>query len=152
MKPIVKYLITIVAFAGIMVTAWFLMRGVDTERDNQSREAAKIEEQRIEATIHRDSVCEVLVEMGRVIYGATAEKSFRLKNATDEPIALLDYTTTCKCTWLELPNEPIKAGGEADVKMLFDSRGEFGNIGNFLTILTSDERCKVLVWMGAEVE
>lgn len=141
----------IIALVGAVVAAWFLVRSVDSEKDNRQRESEMIEEY-LEAPIQRDSVCEVLVEMGHVIYGSTAEKSFKLRNATDEPVSLLDYTTTCKCTWLELPKEPINAGDVAEVKMVFDSRGERGNIGNFLSITTSDERCRVVVWMGAEVE
>lgn len=106
----------------------------------------------IEAEIKRDSVCEVLVDLGRVRYSDTVVKNIRLVNKTDAPIALLDYQTTCRCTWLTLPNSAIAPNDYADIELTFDSRGEFGSIGNFLSIATSDESVEVVVWMCAEIE
>lgn len=106
----------------------------------------------IEAEIKRDTVCEVLVDLGRVRYSDTVVKNIRLVNKTDAPIALLDYQTTCRCTWLTLPNTAIAPNDYADIELTFDSRGEFGSIGNFLSIETSDESVEVVVWMSADIE
>lgn len=106
----------------------------------------------IEAEIKRDTVCEVLVDLGRVHYSDTVVKNIRLINKTDAPIALLDYQTTCRCTWLTLPNTAIAPNDYADIELTFDSRGEFGSIGNFLSIATSDESVEVVVWMSADIE
>ena len=106
----------------------------------------------IEAEIKRDTVCEVLVDLGRVYYSDTVVKNIRLINKTDAPIALLDYQTTCRCTGLTLPNTAIAPNDYADIELTFDSRGEFGSIGNFLSIETSDESVDVVVWMCAEIE
>lgn len=106
----------------------------------------------IEAEIKRDTVCEVLVDLGCVRYSDTVVKNIRLVNKTDAPIALLDYQTTCRCTWLTLPNTAIAPNDYADIELTFDSRGEFGSIGNFLSIETSDESVEVVVWMSADIE
>ena len=106
----------------------------------------------IEAEIKRDSICEVLVDLGHVCYSDTVVKNIRLINSTDTPIALLDYETTCRCTWLTLPDKAIAPNDHANIELTFDSRGEFGSVGNYLCITTSDDRCKIHVWMSAEIE
>lgn len=114
--------------------------------------AAKSEYQGIEAELQGGSACEVLVDFGSVPYSSTATKQIRLINRTAQPIVLLDYETTCRCTWLTLPATPIAPNAYADVEVTFDSRGEFGSIGNYLSVTTSDEQCNVAIWMCAEVE
>ena len=140
--------VALVAGAGLYVT---VLTPNDDSRtatnDNQ-----KCAYSGIEAEIKRDTVYEVLVDLGRVRYSDTVVKNIRLVNKTDAPIALLDYQTTCRCTWLTLPNSAIAPNDYADIELTFDSRGEFGSIGNFLSIETSDESVEVVVWMSADIE
>lgn len=147
-----RIVIALVAVA-LLVVALFVFRVYDSESDNRrSEEQAKVEYRGLRADIRRDSLSEVMVELGSVAYSTTSEKSIRFTNLTDTPIALLDFTTTCKCTWLELPNKPIKVGESADVKVVFDSRGEYGSIGNYLSVKCSDDRTNIAIWVSAEVE
>lgn len=147
-----RIVIALVAVA-LLVVALFVFRVYDSESDNRRREEqAKVEYRGLRADIRRDSLSEVMVELGSVAYSTTAEKSIRFTNLMDVPIALLDFTTTCKCTWLELPNKPIEVGESADVKVVFDSRGEYGSIGNYLSVKCSDERASIAIWVSAEVE
>ena len=94
---------------------------------------------------------EVLVELGAVAPRSITTRDIRIVNTTDAPIVLLDYETTCRCTTLDFPRTPIAAGGEVVAVLSFDSRGEWGGVGNFLSIETSNEECAVVVWMSAEV-
>ena len=147
-----RIVIALVAVA-LLVVALFVFRVYDSESDNRRREEqAKVEYRGLRADIRRDSLSEVMVEFGSVAYSTTAEKSIRFTNLTDSPIALLDFTTTCKCTWLKLPNKPIEVGESADVKVVFDSRGEYGSIGNYLSVKCSDESANIAIWVSAEVE
>lgn len=147
-----RIVIALVSVA-LLIVALFVFRVYDSESDNRRREEqAKVEYRGLRADIRRDSLSEVMVELGSVAYSTTAEKSIRFTNHTDAPIALLDFTTTCKCTWLELPNKPIEVGESADVKVVFDSRGEYGSIGNYLSVKCSDERANIAIWVSAEVE
>lgn len=148
-RRIVIALVTV----SLLVVALFVFRVYDSESDNRRREEqAMVEYRGLRADIRRDSLSEVMVELGSVAYSTIAEKSIRFTNLTDAPIALLDFTTTCKCTWLELPNKPIEVGESADVKVVFDSRGEYGSIGNYLSVKCSDERANIAIWVSAEVE
>ena len=95
---------------------------------------------------------EVLADFGVVEPRSVVDMPIRVINNTDEPIVLVDYSTTCRCTTLELPRGPIEAGGVCEVVLTFDSRGEWGGVGNFLEIATSNPECGFVIWMGATVE
>lgn len=148
-----KRIIIALTVVATVIVALVAFRVYDSTSDNRKREQQqKVEYRGLRAEIKRDSPCEVLVELGSVAYSTTAEKSIRFTNLTDVPLALLDFSTTCKCTWLELPNNPIEVGESADVKVKFDSRGEYGSIGNYLSVKCSDERANIAIWVSAEVE
>ena len=95
---------------------------------------------------------EVLADFGVVEPRSIATREIRVVNSTDSPIVLIDYDTTCRCTTLELDRKPIEPGGETMVILSFDSRGEWGSVGNFLSIATSNPECAIVIWMSAEVE
>ena len=95
---------------------------------------------------------EVIAEFGVVEARSVVDMPIRVKNTTNEPIVLLDYSTTCRCTTLALPRIAIEAGGECEVVLSFDSRGEWGSVGNFLEVTTSNPECGFVVWMAAMVE
>lgn len=112
-------------------------------------EEVVVEELVAELTVGATS--EVLVDLGSVAPRSITTREIRIVNNTDEPVVLLDYETTCRCTTLEFERTPIEAGGHAVAVLKFDSRGEWGGVGNFLSIETSNEECSVVVWMSAEV-
>lgn len=95
---------------------------------------------------------EVLADFGVVEPRSVVDMPIRVINNTDESIVLVDYSTTCRCTTLELPRAAIEAGGECEVVLTFDSRGEWGGVGNFLDVTTSNSECGFVIWMGATVE
>lgn len=108
--------------------------------------------QGIAATIRTDSITELLVEFEDVCYGATATQTIRLHNNGDVPLSLLSYKSTCRCTWVELPNKAIAPGDFGELELLFDSRGEYGSVGNYVDIATSDSRSRIGIWMSAKVK
>lgn len=96
-------------------------------------------------------VAEVMVEFGDVKYSDTVTRTITFKNTTNTPIALLDYEATCRCVWLDLPKRAIGVGEEGVVTITYDSRGEWGSVGNYLSIETSNKSVKVAIWMSAEI-
>lgn len=151
--------LSIVALVVAVVVALFAaIRIIDSTTDNRRREAASTatnpepEFEGLEAVVTDDGVCEVLVDLGVVSYSSTVVKSVRIKNAGTTPLVLVDYTTQCRCMWLELDREPITVGESRDVELYFDSRGEWGSVGNYMEITTSRDNAPVVLWIGAEVE
>ena len=103
------------------------------------------------AEIRTDSLTELLVEFGDVPYSATAVKSIRLKNTTDKPLVFVGYQATCRCTTIDLPQKAVEPNCWAEAEIKFDSRGEYGSVGNHIEVNTSDERCVISIWISAEV-
>lgn len=95
---------------------------------------------------------EVMVDFGDVEPRSVVSKTISVVNTTDEPIVLLDFETTCRCTTLQFDSKPIAVGESRDIMLTFDSRGEWGGIGNFLSVETSNEECALVVWMSAYIE
>ena len=106
----------------------------------------------LSAELAEGYTAEVIAEFGVVEARSVVDMPIRVKNTTNEPIVLLDYSTTCRCTTLALPRTAIEAGGECGVVLTFDSRGEWGSVGNFLEVTTSNPECGFVVWMAAMVE
>ena len=96
--------------------------------------------------------CEVIVDFGRVRRSATVDTTIRLTNRSDSPIVLLDYSTQCRCMWLEFDRKPIAPNESVDIALTFDSRGEWGSVGNYMEITTSIDSAPVVLWIGAEIE
>ena len=103
----------------------------------------------LRAELAEGYTAEVIAEFGVVEARSVVDMPIRVKNTTNEPIVLLDYSTTCRCTTLALPRTAIEAGGECEVVLPFDSRGEWGSVGNFLEVTTSNPECGFVVWMAA---
>lgn len=142
--------VAVVALLGTIIAVALSMRtaSVDT---NTTEQHSELPYQGLSAEIRTDSVTELLVEFGDVPYSSVAVKQVRLKNTTDTPLALVDYRATCRCTWIELPQQAIAPNEWAEAEVKFDSRGEFGSVGNYIEVSTSDERCIIAVWMSADV-
>ena len=67
-------------------------------------------------------------------------------------MVLVDYSTQCRCMWLEFDRSPIAEGDSRDIELYFDSRGEWGSVGNYMEITTSRDDAPVVLWISAEVE
>ena len=97
-------------------------------------------------------VCEVVVDLGYVKRSAVVTETIRLVNRSNSPILLLDYSTQCRCMWLEFEREPIAPNESVDILLTFDSRGEWGSVGNYMEITTSVDNTPIVLWIGAEIE
>ena len=145
----------VIGLIVVVVELFAAIRIWDSTTDNRNRKnEVKTSEDLfagLSADIRTDSITEFIVEFGDVPYGATATQRIRLRNTTDKPLSLTEYQATCRYTWIELPRYPIAPSEETEAEIFFDSRGEFGTVGNYIEIATSDERCRIAVWMSAEV-
>lgn len=154
-KALIIVAIAIVVIATI--TALLLFNKCNNNNDcvgcNKPDTAHEVETfEGVEAEYHGKEYCEVPVEFGNVKRSATAHKTIRLINRSDSPIVLLDYTTQCRCMWLEFEREPIAPNEYADITLSFDSRGEWGTVGNYMEITTSIDSAPIILWIGAEIE
>ena len=148
--------IVIAALALILSLSALVLRIVDSESDNRQRakEISVVEEKYIGtiAEYSGEEVCEVVVDLGAVMRSSTVSQTIRIVNKTTTPLVLLDYTTQCRCMWLDFEREPIAPNESVDIVLTFDSRGEWGSVGNYMEITTSTENAPIVLWIGAEIE
>lgn len=135
-------LLIVAALAVVAIAAWWLYPMCATELDEHAE---------VEAIICADEVCEVVVELGEVAPSSLTTCVLSLTNDTEYPLAIVDYTTLCRCMWLDFEREAIAPGESIAVELTFDSRGEWGTVGNYMELITSDKSCQVVVWISAEV-
>ena len=148
--------IVIAALALILSLSALVLRIVDSESDNRQRakEISAVEEKYIGniAEYSGEEVCEVVVDLGAVMRSSTVSQTIRIVNKATTPLVLLDYTTQCRCMWLDFEREPIAPNESVDIALSFDSRGEWGTVGNYMEITTSTENVPIVLWIGAEIE
>ena len=148
--------IIIAALALILSLSALVLRIVDSESDNRrrarERSAAENIFTGIVAEYSGEEVCEVVVDLGTVMRSSTVSQTIRVINNTTTPLVLLDYTTQCRCMWLDFTREPIAVRESRDIVLTFDSRGEWGSVGNYMEITTSHEGKPIVLWIGAEIE
>lgn len=143
----------IIAVVAAMVSVALILRIVDSEIDNYHRDKGETSDEYngLIAEYNGKDICEVLVDFGDVTPSSTVVKNIRIVNRCTTPLILLDHTTQCRCMWLEYSREPITEGTYTDVELTFDSRGEWGTVGNYMEITTSSGR-PIVLWIGAEIE
>lgn len=95
-------------------------------------------------------VCEIIIDFGNVPRSSTTTKKIRITNKSNNVLVLTDYSTQCRCMWLNFDREPIAVGDSVDITLSFDSRGEWGSVGNYMEITTSQDK-PIVVWIGAEI-
>lgn len=142
----VKIIATAMVLAAVVA---LVLRNVDSVAEANEQSIAEFGG--IEAVYDGNAVCEVLVDMGAVLPSTTVTKTIRITNCSTTPLVLVDYSTQCRCMWLEYSREPIAVGDYRDIELVFDSRGEWGSVGNYMEITTSGEH-PIVLWIGAEIE
>lgn len=58
--------------------------------------------------------------------GAILLDSFRVTNTGERPYMIRDVKTSCDCTVLKFPKEPLLPGQTAAIRVEFDSAGKAG--------------------------
>lgn len=100
---------------------------------------------------YNGGVCEVIVDMGYVAPSSLSTHTIRIVNASTTPLVPLDYTTQCRCMWLDFERQPIAVGESFDMVLTFDSRGEWGVVGNYIEVATSNDSAPIVIWISAEI-
>jgi hypothetical protein len=148
--------IVIAALALILSISALVLRIVDSESDNRQRakEISAVEEKYIGtiAEYSGEEVCEVVVDLGAVMRSSTVSQTIRIVNKATTPHVLLDYTTQCRCMWLDFERESIAPNESVHIVLTFDSRGQWGSVSNYMEITTSTDNAPIVLWTGAEIE
>lgn len=79
-----------------------------------------------------------VIKFEKVEEGKLLEFYFPFTNKGNEPIVFFDYKTSCTCTKVILPKEPIPPKIESKIIVIFDTNNKIGFQQREVEIATSD--------------
>ena len=76
-------------------------------------------------------------DFGKITQGEKVSHSFIFKNTGGSDIVISSAQGSCGCTVPTYPKEPIKAGQESKIDVVFDSDGKSGLVEKTITLVTN---------------
>jgi hypothetical protein len=74
---------------------------------------------------------------GVIEYGSNGECEFIVSNIGNKDLIITNVKTSCGCTVVKYPIEPIISGGESKIKVKYDTKRP-GSINKKITIFSND--------------
>ncbi len=99
-----------------------------------------------------DTLAGDTLRLGRMHSGEVVAMGIGVHNNTDKPIVITHTETTCGCTDIDYPSQPIGVGDTAHIEVRFDSQGFFGWQFKRVRLYTSAEVLPLTIYVEAEVE
>lgn len=90
-------------------------------------------------------------DFGKIFSGEKVTYSFSLTNTGDGPLIIVNTRSGCGCTVGDYPREPIPPGGEARIKVSFNSAGRRGFQSETVRVVTNATPQEYLLRIKAEV-
>ena len=75
-----------------------------------------------------------------------------IRNVTYKPFVITRTETTCGCTDIDYPTQPIGVGDTARIEVRFDSQGFYGWQFKRVRLYTSADVSPLTIYVEAEVE
>ena len=124
-KRMKKIVIVIISMLSLLILAWPFVGDYSVEAINP--QPTKIEFGKTE------------IDMGKLQQGKPKEVSFQLKNTGDFPLLIQHVETSCGCTQVQWPKNPIKPGNKAEVKLSYDAK-KTGQFSKTITVFCNTEK------------
>ena len=98
-----------------------------------------------------DAPCDTL-HLGRMRSGEVIEQWVGVRNSSQRPLVITRTETTCGCTDIDYPSQPIGVGDTARIAIRFDSQGFYGWQFKRIRLYTSADVRPISFYIEAEVE
>lgn len=92
------------------------------------------------------------LRLGAMYRREVVQKNFRLTNATEHPLVLLGYETTCGCTQLIYDRKVLKPHEYCDMTCRYDSAGEYGWTMTVLSLRIAESDKTFDIFVECEVK
>lgn len=92
------------------------------------------------------------LRLGRMRSGEVISQSIGLLNNSTAPLIITRTETTCGCTDIDYPSQPIGVGDTARIAIRFDSQGFYGWQFKRVRLYTSAALSPITIYIEAEVE
>jgi hypothetical protein len=76
-------------------------------------------------------------DFGEIVQGTKAKYTFTFINKGAVPIVINNASASCGCTVPNFSKEPVPAGAQGSVTVIFDSSGKNGNFSKNVTVTTN---------------
>jgi hypothetical protein len=76
-------------------------------------------------------------DFGEIVQGTKAKYTFTFINKGAVPIVISNAAASCGCTVPNFSKEPVPAGAQGSVTVIFDSSGKNGNFSKNVTVTTN---------------
>lgn len=94
---------------------------------------------------------EVEYDFGKITQGEKVSHEFTFKNTGKKNLIISGASGSCGCTVPEWPKEPVLAGAEAKINVVFNSEGKRGLQEKTVTIVTNCEPSTKIIKIKADV-
>ena len=90
-------------------------------------------------------------DFGNVTQGEKVSYSFIFKNTGGSDLVISSAQGSCGCTVPTYPKEPVKAGQEGKIDVVFDSEGKSGLVEKTITLVTNCNPSTKILTISASV-
>lgn len=140
---------SVVAFCGLVLYA---CAGRTSRPDSNKADAGSLYAFTAELSdsLLKSGVSDTL-DLGRMREGEVISQTIGLRNGGDTPVVILGVETSCGCTTVDYPRQPIMPGETEALGFRFDSRGEYGRQFKSFRIFTSASERPYRIYIKGEV-
>jgi hypothetical protein len=90
-------------------------------------------------------------DFGKITQGEKISFAFKFKNIGSKNLIISGASGSCGCTIPNYPKEPIAAGGEGKIDVLFNSEGKSGLQEKTVTLITNCEPSTRILKIKTEI-
>lgn len=90
-------------------------------------------------------------DFGTITQGEKVSYSFVFKNIGGTDLVISSANGSCGCTVPTFPKEPVKAGQEGKIDVVFDSDGKSGMVEKTITLVSNCDPSNTLLTINANI-
>lgn len=128
---------------------------------NNTSKSGKTTKNSIEKTLSQDTAkaklpvmtfTETVHNFGNMVQGEIVKYNFHFKNTGDADLVISKVRSTCGCTVGAYPHQPVKPGGEGNLKVTFNSSYKLGYQNKGIMIFANTQPKRTLISIRAQVK
>ena len=123
----------------IAVGCLVLLIGCDVRRHDKIAANDSLVQQREIKDPTTVRIIDSTFDFGNIAEGESVNYNYRFVNTGDKPLVISNVGASCGCTVPEKPEQPIKPGDTAVIKVKFNSKGHPGKARKMINVSSNAE-------------
>ena len=129
MKKLKKYILVLLVCSAIV--SCDVRRKDKIADDSETQKALALKDSTTVQIIDSAYNFKTVTDGEKVMY------SYRFKNIGTKPLVIVEATASCGCTVPQKPEKPILPGETGFIKIVFDSKGSFGEAHKTISVISN---------------